>query len=175
MTDLLIIGRTASASFPGEKALDVPVKIDTGADGSSIWASDIRVDADGVLSFVLFDKVSPFYTGVRHETSEFDARLIRSSNGTAQVRYLVSLGIELNGRRIKGTFSLSDRSRNTYPVLVGCRLLKGKFLVDVSKNDAHVPKRRSPRPLTYTDELKRNPQAFFEKYHLNNPSGDLPS
>lgn len=174
MKQLPIIGRTANASFANEGSADVPVKIDTGADGSSIWASDIRINDEGVLSFALFGPSSPFYTGSRHETSEFDARLVRSSNGATQLRYQVRLIVQLAGRRVKGTFTLADRSRNIYPVLVGCKLLRGKFLVDVAKDDARIPKPPSPRARTYTEELRQNPQAFFEKYHLNNPSGDLP-
>lgn len=168
-----IIGRTATANFPAEGIANVPVKIDTGADSSSIWASQLNIDERGVLHFVLFDQDSPYYSGIQHSTKHFSAHLIRSSNGNAQVRYRVSLSIVLAGRNIRGSFTLADRSRNAYPVLVGCKLLNKKFLVDVAKTSKvqppHVP---HPSGL-YDKEMRRDPQAFFKKYHGKNLRGDV--
>lgn len=173
MSEKIIIGRTASASFPSDGASRVPVKIDTGADSSSIWASNLYIDDDHVLHFVLFGKESPFYSGKKHSTKNYTAHLIRSSNGSAQVRYKVQLSIVLEGKPIRASFTLADRSKNSYPVLVGCRLLNKKYLVDVSK-------RSRIRPPTYHDpsgmltvELKKDPKAFFEKYHIDNHRGDV--
>ena len=42
---------------------NVPAKIDSGADSSSVWASCIRISKNGILSFRLFNKNSPLYTG----------------------------------------------------------------------------------------------------------------
>lgn len=168
-----IIGRTATAAFPAEGIRDVPVKIDTGADGSSIWASDLNIDEKGVLRFTLFGIGSPYYSGQQHSTKQYAARLIRSSNGQAQIRYKVTLSIVLAGKKIRGTFSLADRSQNTYPVLVGCKLLNKKFLVDVSKHSDIKPPKTSESTLMLTKELKKNPRAFFEKYHIDNHRGDI--
>lgn len=173
MKKLTRIGKTAFATFPGHEAEDVPVKIDTGADASSIWASDIKIDDDGVLWFRLFDKQSSYYTGKLHRSEGYEVRLVRSSNGAAQIRYRVILSVRLAGRRIRGRFTLADRSKNTYPVLVGCRLLQNKFLVDVAKSEANLEKRSLERSLSYTEEMRQNPKAFFEKYHLKNPTGDV--
>lgn len=168
-----IIGRTASASFPAEAIFNIPVKIDTGADRSSIWASELEIDKDNVLHFVLFDKDSPYYSGKRHTARNYSAHLVRSSNGNAQVRYRVYLSIELAGRKIRGSFSLADRSQNTYPVLVGCRLLNKKFLVDVSKVSKVKPPSEAEPSGVLTDELRKDPQAFFKKYHQKNIRGDV--
>lgn len=167
-----IIGRTAVARFPKEGDVDVPVKVDTGADTSSIWASDIFVDEDGVLHFTLFDVESPYYSGKRHKTKNYDVRLVRSSNGIAQVRYRVKLSIHIADRQVKGTFTLADRSKNTYPILIGCKLMHNKFLVDVS---IAKPKQAADHEtsMMLTKELKKNPKAFFEKYHMNNKRGDI--
>lgn len=159
------IGRTSTASFPFDGADNVPVKIDTGADTSSIWASDIRMEDDNALSFALFAPASPHYSGKRHRTKAYNVRYVRSSNGQGQVRYSVKLTIVLAGRKIKGSFTLADRSRNTYPALIGCRLLSGKFIVDVSKGKTK-PDERKLRSKALEAELKRDPKVFFEKYHL---------
>lgn len=167
------IGRTATASIPADGTHDIPVKIDTGADRSSIWASELSVDDDNVLHFVLFDSHSPYYSGKRHSAKRFSAQLIRSSNGFAQVRYRVGLTIEVGGRKIRGSFTLADRSRNTYPVLIGCSLLKGKFLVDVALPSPELPSRDQAIKGRYEEELQRDPKAFFEKYHQHNIRGDV--
>ncbi|MFZ1459068.1 MAG: RimK/LysX family protein [Candidatus Saccharimonadales bacterium] len=165
---LTVIGRTAKALFPSDGMRQVPVKIDTGADSSSIWASELSIDKDHYLHFVLFAKGSPYYTGVQHRTKSFTVNLVRSSSGHRQVRYRVRLPIVIAGRRLRGSFTLADRSLNTYPVLIGCTLLNKKFLVDVSKG---VISREKPTALN--DELSRDPEAFFEKYHATNERGDI--
>lgn len=168
-----VIGRTTTASFPAEGLHNVPVKVDTGADGSSIWASNIVIDHDGILHFVLFNKESPYYSGKEHHTKTFAAHLIRSSNGRAQVRYKIALAIIIEGRRVRGTFTLADRSQNSYPVLVGCSLLRNRFLVDVSKKSPVTPP-NPPKPSgKYDRELKKNPRKFYEKYHIHNERGDV--
>lgn len=168
-----IIGRTATADLPAEGIRNVPVKIDSGADRSSIWASGFNVDDAGVLHFVLFDKQSPYYSGKRHSSRVYSAQLIRSSNGIAQVRYRVSLSIKLAGRTIIGSFTLADRSRNTYPVLVGCSLLKHKFLVDVAKESPVTPPQKQVHMGKYDEELRKDPKAFFEKYYQQTKEGDV--
>lgn len=168
-----VIGRTATANIIAEDIHDIPVKIDTGADRSSIWASDLNVDDTHTLHFVLFDPTSPYYSGKRHSTKTYKAQLIRSSNGMAQVRYRVSLTVELSGRTIRGSFTLADRSRNTYPVLVGCALLKNKFLVDVAKESPITPPPKPVHMSEYDKELRRDPKAFFEKYYKHGKRGDV--
>lgn len=171
--EMTIIGRTATASFPAEGIFDIPVKIDTGADSSSIWTSELEIDDDHVLNFVLFDKDSPYYSGKRHSAKHYSAHLIRSSNGAAQVRYRVSLTIELAGRQIRGSFTLADRSSNIYPVLVGCKLLNKKFLVDVSQHSDIKPPKVTKFPVSFDKELRKDPKAFFKKYHDKNVRGDV--
>lgn len=167
------VGRTASAAFPAERIQEVPVKIDTGADSSSIWASELHMSKSGVLSFTLFGIGSPYYSGKRHAAKNYTASLIRSSNGNAQIRYKVPLSIELEGRKIRGTFTLADRSKNTYPVLVGCALLNKKFVVDVSKRSKIDLPTQHETSETLTKELKQDPLGFFEKYHIDNQRGDI--
>ncbi|NBW29050.1 hypothetical protein EBR37_01550, partial [bacterium] len=38
------------------------------------------------------------------------------------------------GRKLKTKVNLSNRSLNTYPILIGRRTINGKFVVDVSKS-----------------------------------------
>ena len=93
---------------------------------------------------------------------------MRSAHGGLQVRFRIHLTIILGGKKIRGTFTLADRSKNKYPALIGCKILNKKFLVDVSKGLI-----RENRTDELTQELKCDPKAFFEKYYHNNPRGDV--
>lgn len=169
---LTVIGRTSTASFPDEGISKVPVKIDTGADSSSIWASELKMDESGRLHFVLFGVGSPFYSGKVHKTKKYQVTLVRSSNGTSQIRYRVQLTIVIAGRTVNTNITLADRSRNTYPVLIGCRTLKNKFLVDVSKGKREKVVFEIQNS-ELNKELKKDPLAFYKKYHHKNLRGDI--
>lgn len=135
-----LLGRAEYISFPEIDIHDVPARIDTGAKTSAIWATDIREDPDGTLSFLLFDETSPHHRPERHNVNNYQKIVVQSTIGEAEERYKVQLLIELSGRRIRASFTLANRSRQVYPVLVGRNVLSGKFVVDVSIGEAHVKK-----------------------------------
>lgn len=143
-------------------AEQVPAKVDTGADSSAIWATDIALDAAGVLTFCLFGEGSAHYTGEVHRRTDFSVSLVRSSNGVAEVRYRTHFSVKIAGKQIKARFNLSDRSMNTYKILIGRRTISNKFLVDVAQGTELLPERERSRQLT--EELRQNPQAFHHKY-----------
>jgi len=134
LQNLTIIGRAERALLPDLKIKQVPVKIDTGADACSIWAHHIELHGDR-LHVVFFGEGSKFYTGEMHifTKDEFSITRVANSFGHRELRYKVKLSIQIKGRRVKGTFTLSDRKTKLYPVLIGRSLLYNKFLVDVSK------------------------------------------
>lgn len=128
------VGRVERVDFPVLGVSNVPAKVDTGADLSSIWSYSSRETPHG-LECVFFAPDSPFYTGdtVTFAASDYSITRIANSFGTKELRYKVKLSIRIGGRKVKGTFTLSKRATKTYPVLIGRRLLHGKFVVDVSK------------------------------------------
>ena len=130
---LTTIGRAEKLDLLDFGITDVPAKIDTGADTSSIWATKVQEKEDG-LYFVLFGPDSPHYTGVvqRFTAPDYSMTRVANSFGQKELRYKVKLRVKVKGRAIRATFTLSDRSQKTYPILLGRRLLHGKFVVDVS-------------------------------------------
>lgn len=126
-----IVGRSEYVNLPDLDVKNVPAKVDTGADVSAIWATGI-MEQDGVLSYVLFDRTSPFYTGKVHTTSQYRVTSIKNSFGQSEFRYKVPLRITIAGRTIRARLTLADRSNNRYPILIGRRTLHGKFVVDVA-------------------------------------------
>lgn len=158
--DLPIIGSNVKVDIADHKK--IPAKIDTGAEFSAVWASNVIITPENHLVFSLFAPESPFYTGERIEVADFAARTVRNSTGHEQIRYRVQLPVRIQGRKIRMNFTLADRSRNNFPILIGRRAIMGKFLVDVSKVNIRTEKKTVD--LSLNDELKSDPQAFHQKY-----------
>jgi len=129
---LPIIGRSTTIVINGIR--DVPAKVDTGADASSVWASDIRLESDG-LHFKLFGAHSKYFAGEEVVVPEghFVQKRIVSSTGGREERYAVELPVVVEGQEATVVFSLSDRLTLAYPILLGCSFLAGRFLVDCAQ------------------------------------------
>lgn len=151
-SQLETIGANVFVSIEGVE--NIPAKIDTGADSSSLHAEKISVSEDGVLSFVIFGK--------KISTKNFKVAVVRSSNGDESIRYRTPLSLKLGSKTIKASFSLSDRSKNNFPVLIGRRTIKNKFIVDVSRSE--IDSKKIPSTKVLNQELKKNPFKFHQKY-----------
>lgn len=155
-----IIGSTELVEIAGIK--NIPAKIDTGADTSSVWASNVDMREDGTLEFTLFGPQSPYYTGDKIESTDYRAKIVRSSHGDTQIRYRVKLLLALGDESFETTFTLANRSNNNFPVLIGRHTIDGRFLVDVSK--MAVERKRNPDTPRLNRELKEDPYKFHQKY-----------
>lgn len=138
-TDHQVIGAVSTIDLPELGFNSIPARIDTGARTSAIWASEVN-ENDGILDFKLFDKQSDFYLNKIIKVNNYDRRLVTNSTGHKEERYTVKLLIELEGRIIRGTFTLANRSAQTYPVLIGRNILRGKFIVNVKHRETRARK-----------------------------------
>lgn len=144
---LITIGRSEEVGLPERNLNSIPARIDTGAKTSSIWVTNVH-EHDGKLEFYLFGTKSTYFTGELITAKHFEKRMIASSNGELQERYVVKLLVDLAGKKIRASFTLADRSGQVYPVLIGRNILRGKFLVDV----------KIGKPLT--DQEKKHSRAL---------------
>jgi hypothetical protein len=140
-TNSTIIGRAVNVDFPELGLSTVPARVDTGAKTSAVWATNI-VEKDRTLHFVLFDNLSPFYTGQILTSRNYTVRVVSSSTGHVQERYAVKLLVNLAGKQIRATFTLADRSMQVYPILIGRNILIGKFIVDVKLGEPLIQQER---------------------------------
>ncbi|MEM6734799.1 MAG: RimK/LysX family protein [Bacteroidota bacterium] len=124
------IGRLDIVDLPDLGISNIHAKIDTGAYRCSIHCK--RVYQDGaILKFTL-----PTNKGYKeYETREWNKKIIKSSNGKAQQRYVIKTPIKIFGKCFKISISLTDRSKMKNPLLIGRKTLNGRFIVDVSKKD----------------------------------------
>ena len=125
------IGRRERVDFPDLGLFGLTAKIDTGANTTALHCHHVRVE-NGVLFFRLLDENHPEYQAREHRFEQFEQKLIRSSFGEEEMRYIIRTRIRLGKRTIRSIVSLTDRKSMKYPVLIGRRLLKNRFLVDVS-------------------------------------------
>jgi hypothetical protein len=132
-----IIGSVVKLSIPAGGIYDLPTKIDTGADGSSIWATNI-IEKENEISFCLLGPSSDKYTGIVLRTADYRRVRIKNSFGDTEIRYRAKISVVVEGRRVSAKFSLANRESKSYPALIGRRLLNKRFVVDISKS--HKPK-----------------------------------
>lgn len=129
----IIIGRAEKVAFPTLGYSDIPARIDTGAKTSVVWATNIAIDDQNRLTFNIFDKTSSHYKKKVIKKRAYSKIVIANSTGSTQIRYRVQFLVKLRGKKIRASFSLADRSKQVYPVLIGRNVLRGKFIVDVKK------------------------------------------
>lgn len=129
-----ILGRSDRVDLPGLGLENIHAKIDTGAYTCSLHCSGTQV-IDGVLQFVLLDEEHPEFTGRAFSFKKFKQREIKNSFGEAELRYVIKTKIKIFDEVILAEFSLSNRGNLKFPVLLGRKILRGRFLIDVTKKD----------------------------------------
>jgi hypothetical protein len=129
-----ILGRSDRVDLPGLGLEDIQAKIDTGAYTSSLHCLRAEVK-DGVLEFVLLDEEHPEFTGIKYRMKKFDQREIKNSFGEAELRYVIKTKVKIFDTTIRAEFSLSNRGNLKFPVLLGRKILRHRFLIDVTKKD----------------------------------------
>jgi|SRR5579862_71039 len=136
MSKLITIGRVEKIGFPDFELNGIHAKIDTGADLSTIWATDIY-EHNNVLHLKLLGPKSDHFTGEEIMVKAPNYLLTRVANsfGHKELRYVIKLKTVIAGKIINASYTLSNRSTKTYSVLIGRKLLNGKFLVDVSRGE----------------------------------------
>lgn len=131
----VVIGRSEVLTFVNEELELIPAKVDTGAYRSSVHASNIKLHKDGTLSFKLFGG-HPRFGGLARDITvkKFNKVGIRNSFGHRQDRYEVKFKVKLGSKIFFAHFTLADRSKNVYPILLGRTMLNHRFIVDTSKS-----------------------------------------
>jgi len=130
-----VIGRIDVIDLPELGLENIEAKIDTGANRSSIHCSKIEHvvrDGEDCIAFnipLVSEGSGVFYS------NDFFKKKIKSSSGHVEDRYVIKTTLILFGKRIHTTFSLTDRAEMKYPILLGRKLLKSRFVVDVAQEN----------------------------------------
>ncbi len=133
-----IIGRTDIVDLPELKLFGIAAKIDTGANTCALHCHHIRVieiKGQPCLVFNLLDPSHQEYNEKEFRFTEFSEKVIKNSFGDSESRFIIQTKIKLFGEEIEAEFSLTDRQNMKFPILIGRKLLRKRFIVDVARKD----------------------------------------
>lgn len=137
------VGWKEKIIFPDLGLEWVDAKIDTGALTSSLHAThQTRIEKGGKIwiQFRLEDHAHPAWDGKEFTLPLKDETIVKNSFGQEEPRYVVSTRIRLHKYLIRADFSLSDRSNMEFPVLLGRKALRSRFIVDVARSNIYYKK-----------------------------------
>lgn len=140
-----VIGRYDRVDLPELGLYNIHAKVDTGAYSCCLHCQNAEI-VDGKLEFVLLDEEHPEFTGIKFFFNDFAERYIKNSFGEVEKRFVITTSIKIFDEEITTTFSLSNRGSLKFPVLLGRKILRDRFLVDVKKiNQSYRHKRRNKK------------------------------
>lgn len=131
-----VLGRCDRVDLPKLGLYNVHAKVDTGAYNCSLHCSEAKV-VNGVLEFIVLDEEHPDYTGLKFTFKKFKQKQIRNSFGESELRFVIKTQIKIFDRVIRAEFSLSNRGNLKFPVLLGRKILRDRFLIDVTQTDLY--------------------------------------
>lgn len=129
-----LIGRIEKIDFPDLNLFGIDAKVDTGAYTTAMhchYIEELEKNGKPVLVFKMLDPTHPNYNEQENLFEEYSKKNIKNSFGESEERFVIFTRIKIGKRTIKSHVSLTYRGSMKYPVLIGRRLLKGRFLVDV--------------------------------------------
>ncbi len=141
------LGRYDRIDLPELGLYNLHAKIDTGAYTSSLHCARAEV-VNGRLEFVLLDEEHPEFTGMKFVFREFDERDIKNSFGEVERRFLIRTSVVIFGEKIETEFSLSNRGSLKFPILLGRKILRGRYVIDVKKKNLSYKHKQARRKET---------------------------
>jgi hypothetical protein len=140
-----ILGRYDRVDLPELGLFNIHAKVDTGAYTCSLHCHKAEI-INGNLEFILLDEEHPEFTGMKFTFKEFQKKDIKNSFGEVEKRFVIFTTITIFNEEITAEFSLSNRGSLKFPILIGRKILRDRFLIDVKKkNLSYKEKRRRAR------------------------------
>ena len=131
---LTVIGLREWVALPGLGVAGLRAKIDTGASTSSLHATEVETFERDGQPWVRFNAHLGTVVQLRHRRCEaplVTMKIIRSSNGHAQTRYVIRTPLALGDRVWQVEFTLACRKSMRYRLLLGSKaLIHGQLVVN---------------------------------------------
>ena len=135
MTDRIILGHIESIELPELGIKQLTVRVDTGAQTSSLHVDNIQrdyIDGKPAVSFDIHPEIHNVEKTVRCTALLHDVRKVKSSNGMSEQRYVIKTSAVLGDHRWDIEITLTDRSDMTYLMLLGRQALSEHFYIDAA-------------------------------------------
>ncbi|KAB7881937.1 ATP-dependent zinc protease family protein [Poseidonibacter ostreae] len=127
----LLIGKYDRLDLPVLKLKNLRAKIDTGAKTSSLHCSYIKQIDENSVEFDVLDDTHKKYKEKIYTMPIKRVASVRSSNGIVEKRFVISTKVVIFDNTYDVEFTLRNRAKMNYPILLGREFLKQGFLVDV--------------------------------------------
>lgn len=136
-TSLPIIGWREWVALPELGIEKIKVKVDSGAQTSSLHAVKIRNftrNGEPWVQFVVHPVQRKSVGSIAIEAPVLEYRSVRSSNGRAEKRPVIVTLITLYGVTWPIELTLASRTRMSFRMLLGREAFRGRFLVDAGRS-----------------------------------------
>jgi hypothetical protein len=137
-----IIGRREYIDLTELGVSGIEAKIDTGAYTSALHCKKVTIFEENNIKMVRFRVLDAKHLPNHDKVVNmplYKTKRIKSSNGVVQERHIIKTKVRFGGKVFEIEFSLADRSRMEYPILIGRKALHNRFIVDVSKTHLTTP------------------------------------
>ena len=131
----IIVGSEEWCSFPALGVPAIKARVDSGAKTSSMHAFNIhkfRRDGESWVSFEVHPLQNDRRTVIRCERPVIDKRVVKSSSGVSETRYVISAAIKAGGDVWDIELTLANRDSMGYRMLLGREAMHGRIIVDPS-------------------------------------------
>ena len=129
--NLVEVGWCEMVDIPSLGLFQVHAKMDSGAATSSIHATRIKpIIRDGRQYVEFWFQLNSSEKSKRYEAPIIERRMVRSSNGKQQDRYVISAQFCFGTLCWNGQLTLANRRSMAFPLLIGRRALRRGFLVN---------------------------------------------
>ena len=131
----MIIGHVENIDLPDLGIQQLTVRVDTGAQTSSLHVDNIQrtqLMNKPAVAFDIHPEIHDVEKTVRCTALLHDVRKVKSSNGISEQRYVIKTPAHLGGKVWDIEITLTDRSDMTYLMLLGRQAMGNHFYIDAA-------------------------------------------
>lgn len=133
MLDKVIVSSEEWCALPSLGIPIIKARVDSGAKTSALHAVNIAPFEKDGENWVKFD-VNPIQNNVKTvlhcEAKMIDKRIVKSSSGYRELRYVIQTSLDLGGTQWEIELTLTNRDSMGYRMLLGREAMSGRVLVD---------------------------------------------
>ena len=133
LNDMIVVGCEEWCSFPSLSIPAIKARVDSGAKTSSVHAVNIQPfkrNNEPWVSFEMHPLQGSRKVSVRCEAQVVDRRVVKSSSGDTEKRYVIRIPLQLGGDIWEVEVTLTNRDSMGYRMLLGREAMNDRILVN---------------------------------------------
>ncbi|MFT5753782.1 MAG: ribosomal protein S6--L-glutamate ligase [Flavobacterium sp.] len=177
MQQKVIVGCEEWCSLPAIGIPTIKARVDSGAKTSALHAINIKTYSKDNQEWVKFD-INPIQNNAKAlihcEAQLVDQRIVKSSSGFREKRYVISTNVSLGGKIWEIELTLTNRDSMGFRMLLGREAMSGRVMVDPEQKFVlGQPSNENLKEFYYTESsekkglrigvLASNPQLYSNK------------